>query len=91
MLRNDLGYTGVIASDDFGMGAITRTYALPRAGVKALQVGTDCSLVCGGEEACDAMVAAIKEAVGAGRITEKRLDESVARILRLKQGLKTVP
>ena len=81
----ELGFSGVVCTDDLTMGAITNSWGVGEAAVMALEAGCDLLLVCHGSdnlsEAYDALLNAVQE----GRITETRLDESVGRILTLKQ------
>ena len=84
LLREDLGFDGVVFTDDLTMGAVSNTYGMGEAAVLALEAGCDELLVCHKAEnlrsACDAVLAA----VNSGRISQARLDESVSRVLRLK-------
>ncbi|WP_029542446.1 glycoside hydrolase family 3 protein [Selenomonas sp. AB3002] len=92
LLRKDLGYEGLIITDDLGMGAIIKQYTFGEAAVKAFQAGSDLILVCHdyghAEEAYMGILNAVKE----GKISEKRVDESVRRIIKAKfrHGLKPV-
>lgn len=88
ILREEWEYDGVIVTDDLTMGAITDHYPMEEAVVKAVQAGTDVLLVAHGEENLDDGIKGMKEAVANGEISEERLDESVRRILELKQRYK---
>ncbi|RUS48397.1 beta-N-acetylhexosaminidase [Cohnella sp. AR92] len=83
-LRQVLGYDGVVMTDDITMGAIVKHYTLPAAAVDAILAGDDIVLVAHGHDNMktvrDSLLAAVKD----GRLDEKRIDESVVRILRLK-------
>ena len=81
-LRGELGFTGVIITDALEMGAITRRFGSGEAAVLALEAGAD-FLLCPLDycAAFDAVVAA----VGSGRITEARIDDSLRRISRLRK------
>ena len=84
VLRREVlgGAPALVVTDSLAMGAITGQYAPEEAAVAALEAGCDLLLMPGGlAEAFDGVVAAVEE----GRITEARLDESVARVLRAKQ------
>lgn len=85
MLREELNFDGVVITDDMTMGAITENYGMAEAAVLSIQAGTDMFMM------YDAMngnygevKAAILEAVENEEISEDTLDESVERILRLK-------
>lgn len=86
MLRGEMGYTGVVFTDDMTMGAITQNYGLGEACVLAVEAGCDQLLVCHGRDNVDEARGALLEAVVSGRIGQDRLDESVYRILSLKAG-----
>lgn len=81
LLRETLGFDGVIITDSMQMGAVTNRYASGEAAVKALQAGVDIILM--PSRLSDA-VSGIREAVESGELTEGRIDESVLRILELK-------
>ena len=81
-LRKELGYKGVVISDSMAMGAITKEYSSSESSVKAIQAGIDIILM------PDDFVAAyngILTAVKNSIISEERIDESVLRILKLKE------
>lgn len=83
-LRRELGYQNIIISDGMEMGAITQQYSSAEAAVGCIKAGVDivlCPQVF--TEAFDAVV----EAVENGTITEQRIDESVRRILKMKQSI----
>ena len=83
VLREELGFEGVIITDSFEMGAATS--ALDGAGlaVAAIDAGVDMVLM-----PADLVAAyqGVMDAVAAGDLTEERIDESVRRILRVKLG-----
>lgn len=84
LLRNELlqGEDVLIVTDSLAMGAITQQYTPAQAAVQALQAGCDILLMPDGlAEAFDGVVAAVED----GTISQQRLEESVARILRYKQ------
>ncbi|MGE5577781.1 MAG: beta-N-acetylhexosaminidase [Syntrophothermus sp.] len=84
LLREELGFTGVLLTDDLFMGAIAKKYAAGEAAVRALEAGADMALLCHGQAAQAAAIEAIRDAVRTGRISEERVDVSVDRILTLK-------
>jgi beta-N-acetylhexosaminidase len=85
ILRNQLEFEGVVITDDMTMGAITKNYDLASAAVQSVGAGSDIILVAHKYENAVAVMKALDEAVQAGRITEERIDQSVYRILKLKQ------
>lgn len=81
-LRGELGFDGVIVTDAMDMGAITKQFSNTEAAIKSIQAGVDVVL-CSREftQVFDAVVKAVEK----GEIKESRIDESVKRILKLKQ------
>lgn len=82
MLRDSLGYTGIIVTDSLSMGAITDYYTPAEAAVAALKAGCDVPLM---PERFDEAYQGVLNAVQAGELTEERIDESLIRILAAKQ------
>lgn len=81
-LRGELGYNGVIITDAMNMGAIKNKYSSGEAAVAAIKAGADIILMPEDyREAFDAVMLAI----AADEISIERIDESVYRILSLKQ------
>jgi beta-N-acetylhexosaminidase len=85
VLRKELGFTGLVVTDAMRMGGITSHFEPGEAAVRAILAGADQILL---SSDTDAAIAAVREAVKSGRIPERRLDESVARILDCKKRLK---
>ena len=88
ILRKDLKFDGVVVSDDMTMGAITNDYDISEACIKAINAGTDLLLVCHGYDNEVKVINSIKEAVNNKIISMDRIDESVYRILYLKENYK---
>jgi beta-N-acetylhexosaminidase len=89
LLREELGYDGVVITDDMNMGAITAQYGFEQAAVLAVQAGAD-MLAYGNNLVYDPAVAqraiaALLAAVEHGELSEARIDESYRRITALKQ------
>lgn len=84
ILRNEMNFDGVVISDDMTMAAIIDNYDIGEASVKAINAGVDIILVCHGYDNEMKVLNSISEAISSGEITEERLDESVYRILSLK-------
>ena len=82
MLRDSLGYTGIIVTDSLSIGAITDYYTPAEAAVAALKAGCDIPLM---PERLDEAYQGVLSAVQVGELTEERLDESLTRILTAKQ------
>lgn len=81
LLRKRLGFDGVIYTDAMVMGGIASRYPFEVATVKALEAGCDIILFPGDLEKG---IEAVREAIRSGALTEKRIDESVRRILQSK-------
>ena len=87
LLRNELGYSGVVITDDLEMGAIKNNTDLPSLGVRMILAGGDIALVCHNYESQQIVYNSILEAVRRGEISEARINESVRRILKMKAHL----
>ncbi|MEG1848328.1 MAG: glycoside hydrolase family 3 protein [Lachnospiraceae bacterium] len=81
VLRNELGYRGIVITDAMDMGAITEHYTDAEAAVKALQAGVDMILM---PKDYAAAYQGVLEAVKDGTLTEERINESLHRIYRIK-------
>lgn len=84
LLREEMNFDGVVFTDDLTMGAITDEYTPGEAGVLALNAGCDFLSVCHGYDNAREVFNSVKNAVEEGRVSEERIDESVKRILKLK-------
>ena len=84
LLRNKLGFDGIIITDDLEMGAAAKHNLFREVGVKAIQSGADIALVCHEYAHEQSVYMGILEAVKRGDISEERINESVRRILRAK-------
>ena len=81
ILRNDLGFGGIIITDAMNMGAIVDEFGAGQSAVMAVQAGVDIVLMPADlAEAANALTEAIKD----GTISEERVNESLNRILSLK-------
>ncbi|WAX79899.1 glycoside hydrolase family 3 protein [Streptomyces sp. KMM 9044] len=84
ILREELGYDGVVVTDSLGMEGVRTKYGDDRVPVLALKAGVDQLL---NPPSLDVAWNAVLKAVQDGELTEARLDESILRVLRLKAGL----
>jgi beta-N-acetylhexosaminidase len=84
LLRNKLGFQGLIVTDAMEMGGITVRYAPGEAAVRAFAAGVDALLM---SPVPDAAFEALRSAVKSGRISTERLEASVRRILEAKARL----
>jgi beta-N-acetylhexosaminidase len=86
LLREDLGYEGIIATDALDMDAIDTVYSPEQAAVMAVEAGNDLIVIGAhvGEAAQIRAMQAVVDAVRAGQIDSARIDASVRRILAAK-------
>ena len=84
LLRNQMGYEGVVITDDMTMKAITNHYGIEQASVDSIKAGSDLILVAHNYNKVVAVMKTIKAAVENGEISEERINESVERIIELK-------
>lgn len=85
LLREQMGYDGVVLTDDLEMHAIVDHYGPGDAAVRAVLAGCDVLLICKERDREVAAFEAVEKAVASGTIDMARLDQSVARIQRVKQ------
>lgn len=84
LLRNKLGYKGIIITDDMEMGAVANHNDFRSIGVKAVKAGVDIVLVCHEYEHQQEVYLGLLDAVNSGEISQERIDESVKRIIKVK-------
>ncbi len=92
LLREQLGFDGVVISDDMGMAAIAENYPFETAIRLAIEAGVDILTYSNNGRTFDPSlperaVATIKELIGAGVIDRRRIDQSYCRIVRLKSAI----
>ena len=85
LLRERLGFDGLVLTDCMEMDAIARTFGTVEAAVMTIEAGADCVLISHTAEWQRDALDAIVQAVGEGRLSESRIDESVRRILVWKE------
>ena len=85
-LRKDMGYNGVVVTDDMDMGALAKHYIFGDMAVQSILAGSDILLVCHEYEHMQEAYNGLMKAVKDGRISKERLDESVKRILLMKMS-----
>ncbi|TJY40904.1 DUF4309 domain-containing protein [Cohnella pontilimi] len=88
MLRDQLNFKGVIMTDDMTMGAIAKRYDIQTAAVKSVEAGADVVMISFHKDEQINAFHALKQAVVKGTISEQRIDDSVYRIMKLKQKYK---
>lgn len=84
LLRNEMGFNGIIVTDSMGMGGVTTLYEPEEAALKAVQAGVDMILL---PPQPDEVIESLTQAVRDGKISEQRINTSVERILKTKARL----
>jgi beta-N-acetylhexosaminidase len=84
LLREELGFQGLVISDDLEMGAILKNYEIGDACIMAVNAGVDMLSICADPDAVRKGFTAVVEAVKSGEIKEARIDESLSRIAQIK-------
>ncbi len=82
LLRNELGFTGLVVTDALEMQAIAASFSQGEAAVRAIEAGADVLLMPTDPSAC---IRAIMTAVARGRISRTRIDVSAAKVLAAKR------
>jgi beta-N-acetylhexosaminidase len=85
LLRDDLGYGGLVVTDDLRMGAIEERYGLARAAPLALAAGADVLLIADdrlpeGVSAAEQALAAVRRTLACGRLHPARVEAALARV-----------
>ena len=81
LLREEMGFDGILFTDALRMGAITDHYGAGEAAVLALEAGADAILV---PASVEGSIQAVLDAVEEGRLTRERIDRSVRKLLEAK-------
>jgi beta-N-acetylhexosaminidase len=90
LLKDELGFHGIVVTDAMDMNGLTRIFggntpqSAGRAAVEAIKAGADCVIIPGDLEGA---YNGVLEAVKNGELSERRIDESVRKILRAKAAL----
>lgn len=88
LLRQQMGFPGLIVTDALVMGAITQRYGANEAAVLAVEAGADVLMMPVDPAGA---IEAIREAVEIGRIARTQIEQSLARIWQAKQKVHTLP
>ncbi len=93
ILRQQMGYQGVVITDALWMKGISNTWDLGRAAVLSILAGCDIMIAAYSAGASQGVIDAIKAAIASGQISPQRIAESVRRILMLKiqYGMLPIP
>ncbi|MBL4954684.1 beta-N-acetylhexosaminidase [Neobacillus sp. YIM B02564] len=84
VLRGQLGYQGIVVTDDLDMGAVSKYYSYDQLGYMAVNAGADLLLACHEYDHQLKLYQGILQAVQDGKLSEERINESVKRILTYK-------
>lgn len=91
LLREEMGYGGVIVTDSLSMKAIADHYGMGEATVRSVEAGADLVLAFGPMEDQKAAFDALLGAARGGRLSQERLNQSVERLLALKRRFHALP
>ena len=93
ILRDELGFQGVIMTDSLTMEGVTALYSESQAAALAVEAGDDLLMGASTPQILASMIQGIKQAYNSGAISMQRIDDSVRRILTMKYelGLLTLP
>lgn len=84
ILRNELGFDGLIVTDAMSMSGLTLYFTQEEASVRALEAGADLLLK---PADTDAAIRGVRSAVKSGRLTEQRIEQSARKALAAKYDL----
>jgi len=87
LLREKLGFDGLVLTDDLEMGAILKNYGIGEASKMAILAGADMVSICANTDAIREGYSAVLEAARHGEITMQRIDESLLRIASAKSRI----
>lgn len=87
LLRDQLGFSGIVVTDSMAMRAISDRLPPGEAAVRAVHAGTDLVLACGPLDAQREALEAVRRAVSAGRVPADRVAASAERVLGVKRRL----
>jgi len=93
ILRDELGFQGVIMTDSLTMEGIAAYYNEAQAAALSVEAGSDLLMGASTPQVLASMIQGIKQAMNDGQISQQRIDDSVRRILLMKyqMGLLTIP
>ncbi len=85
LLRNDLGFQGVVLTDDLEMHAILDHWSIGEAAVQSIQAGADMLIICHQQDRQTEAILAVERSLDQGLLSMDRIAASVGRIQALKQ------
>lgn len=83
LLRDELGYDGVVVTDDLEMGAVKNHYGVAEAAVLALMAGADLLLICENQNYVREGISLLYERCQAGEVSSHRVSQAQSRIKKL--------
>lgn len=86
ILRIDLGYTGLVITDDLEMGAIENEMTVAEAALTSFQAGADLLLICHDHDKIRATISLFYQALRDGRLSRPQIEEAVARINKVRKN-----
>ncbi|MCR5176951.1 MAG: glycoside hydrolase family 3 protein [Anaerovibrio sp.] len=84
LLRNELGYDGLIITDDMEMGAVAKYESYRQMGVNAIKAGADIVMICHDYNHQAEVYKGLVEAYDAGELDKKQIDDAVRRVVQAK-------
>lgn len=87
LLRKELNFQNLVLTDDLEMGAIMENYGIGDAAKMAIKAGNDFLLICADSGRMLEAFDAVHNAVESGEISESRINESLTRIIKVKNLL----
>jgi beta-N-acetylhexosaminidase len=91
VLRQEMGYNGVVVTDALYMQGVAKQFNLAQAGVQSIIAGDDLLVGAFSSGAVASMIQALKDAISSGQLTQARITDSVRRILELKMRAGLLP
>lgn len=91
LLRGDLGYDGLVVTDDLEMGAIENAMTVAAGALAAFQAGADLLLICKEHDKVRETIAGLDAARAAGTVAAERVNEAAARIERVRKHYQPRP
>ena len=91
ILRGELGFDGVVVSDDMEMGAIITRFDIGEAAVRFLEAGGDLLLICRDPDRQREALSAVESAVRSGRLSYRRVQASLDRLARFRARISPAP
>jgi beta-N-acetylhexosaminidase len=91
LLRGELGFDGVVISDDLEMKAIADHYGIEQAACLAIEAGCDTLLICSRVEWVERAIAALADRAGRDSEFARRLEQAAERSLALRSRVRSEP